>query len=189
MAHEYRYLRSYDPYYNLSADRPLPPTYVDGALDDGQVLYYQPARYVAHRRSCAADRDPELVFRTRMVGGHSGASHGPGVAEEAAFRMAYPANRITAEGQGEAHGFRSPGDLPLPHERPKGCSFRPRCSWNAGTYRCTYFFRSRTSRRNKRDRNRGCYNSWQGGEALAVATHRRGTLFRPHSQGCRKTRP
>ncbi|TGQ58338.1 S9 family peptidase, partial [bacterium M00.F.Ca.ET.205.01.1.1] len=52
IAHEYRYLRSYDPYYNLSADRPLPPTYIDAALDDGQVLYYQPARYAAQRRSC-----------------------------------------------------------------------------------------------------------------------------------------
>ncbi|MER8733283.1 S9 family peptidase [Mesorhizobium sp. M1227] len=93
-AHEYRCLRSYDPYYNLSADRPLPPTYVDAALDDGQVLYYQPARYVAQRRSCSADRDPELVFRMRMVGGHSGASHGPGVAEERAFRMAWALDHL-----------------------------------------------------------------------------------------------
>jgi len=89
VAHDYRYLRSYDPYYNLSADRPLPPTYVDGALDDGQVLYFQPARYVAQRRSCAGDRDPELIFRMLPVGGHYGCSHGPGVTEEAAFRMAW----------------------------------------------------------------------------------------------------
>ncbi|RUY13254.1 MAG: S9 family peptidase [Mesorhizobium sp.] len=94
IAHEYRYLRSYDPYYNLSADRPLPPTYVDAALDDGQVLYYQPARYVAQRRSCAIHRDPELVFRMRKAGGHSGASHGPGVAEEAAFRMAWALDQL-----------------------------------------------------------------------------------------------
>lgn len=94
IAHDYRYLRTYDPHYNLSADRPLPPTYVDAALDDGQVLYYQPARYVAQRRSCAANRDPELVFRMRMVGGHSGASHGPGVAEEAAFRMAWVLDQL-----------------------------------------------------------------------------------------------
>ncbi|MER9782712.1 S9 family peptidase [Mesorhizobium sp. M0217] len=94
IAHEYRYLRSYDPYYNLSADRPLPPTYVDAALDDGQVLYYQPARYVAQRRSCSADRDPELVFRMRMVGGHSGASHGPSVDEERAFRMAWTLDHL-----------------------------------------------------------------------------------------------
>lgn len=89
IAREYQYLRTYDPYYNLSADRPLPPTYVDTALDDGQVLCYQPARYVARRRSCASDRDPDLIFRVRTVGGHSGASHGPGIAEEAAFRMAW----------------------------------------------------------------------------------------------------
>ncbi|MER8671465.1 prolyl oligopeptidase family serine peptidase [Mesorhizobium sp. M1156] len=92
-ADEYRYLRSYDPYYNLSADRPLPPTYVDGALDDPQVLYYQPARYVAQRRSCAADRDPELVFRTRTVGGHF-SEHGQGLAEEAAFRMAWALDQL-----------------------------------------------------------------------------------------------
>ncbi|MCW0002278.1 S9 family peptidase [Pararhizobium sp. YC-54] len=89
IADEYRYLRSYDPYYNLSADRPLPPTYVDAALHDSQVLFYQPARYVAKRRSCAADRDPKLVFRTRMVGSHSSASHGPEVSGEPAFRMAW----------------------------------------------------------------------------------------------------
>ncbi|MDK1378285.1 MULTISPECIES: S9 family peptidase [unclassified Sinorhizobium] len=94
IADEYRYLRSYDPYYNLSADRPLPPTYIDTALHDGQVLYYQPARYVAQRRACAADHDAELVFRVRMVGGHSGASHGLGVAEEAAFRMAWALDQL-----------------------------------------------------------------------------------------------
>ncbi|MER9319054.1 prolyl oligopeptidase family serine peptidase [Mesorhizobium sp. M0659] len=94
IAHEYRCLRSYDPYYNLSADHPLPPTYIDAALDDGQVLYYQPARYVAQRRSCTADRDPQVVFRTRMVGGHSGGSHGPSVAEEAAFRMAWVLDQL-----------------------------------------------------------------------------------------------
>jgi len=94
IAQEYLYLRSYDPYYSLSADRPLPPTYVDAALYDSQVLYWQPARYVAQRRSCALDRDPELVFRMRMVGGHDGASHGPGMAEAAAFRMAWMLDRL-----------------------------------------------------------------------------------------------
>ncbi|WP_240545275.1 prolyl oligopeptidase family serine peptidase [Sinorhizobium fredii] len=93
-AYEYRYLRSYDPYYNLSPERSLPPTYVDAALDDGQVIYYQPARYVAQRRSCATDRDPDLVFRIRMVGGHSGPSHGPGIAEQAAFRMAWVLDQL-----------------------------------------------------------------------------------------------
>jgi oligopeptidase B len=94
IADEYRYLRSYDPYYNLSADRPLPPTYVDTAIDDGQVLHYQPARYVTQRRYCAADRDPNLIFYTRTVGGHNGPSHGPAVAEEAALRMAWVLNQL-----------------------------------------------------------------------------------------------
>ncbi|WP_287115264.1 S9 family peptidase [Mesorhizobium sp.] len=94
IADEYRYLRSYDPYYNLSADRPLPPTYIDAALDDSQVLYYQPARYVAQRRSCSGGRDSNLIFRIRMVGGHSGGSHGPGVAEQTAFRMAWVLDQL-----------------------------------------------------------------------------------------------
>ncbi|WP_074070878.1 prolyl oligopeptidase family serine peptidase [Rhizobium gallicum] len=89
IAPDFKYLRGYDPYYNLSGDRHLPPTYIDGALDDGQVLYFQPARYVAQRRSLAADRDPKLIFRTLTVGGHYGSSHGPGVTEEAAFRIAW----------------------------------------------------------------------------------------------------
>ncbi|MER9567343.1 prolyl oligopeptidase family serine peptidase [Mesorhizobium sp. M0571] len=89
IASDYRYIRTYDPYYNLSADRPLPPTYVDTALDDSQVLFFQPARYVAQRRSCAADRDPKLVFRVMKIGGHSGASHGFARAEDHAFRMAW----------------------------------------------------------------------------------------------------
>lgn len=41
---------------------------------------------------------------------------------------------LRQKGQREAYGFRSPGDLPLPPERPKGCSFRPRCSWNLSLY-------------------------------------------------------
>ncbi|MBY3253121.1 S9 family peptidase [Rhizobium laguerreae] len=91
---EYSYMRTYDPYYNLDADRPLPPTYIDAALDDSQVLFHQPARYVAQRRSCTPNRDPALVFRTRMLGGHSGFSHGPAVVEEAAFRQAWILDRV-----------------------------------------------------------------------------------------------
>ncbi|WP_287201824.1 prolyl oligopeptidase family serine peptidase [Mesorhizobium sp.] len=87
-------MRSYDPYYNLSTVRQRPPTYIDAALDDGQVLHYQPARYVAQRRSCVTDRDRELVFRMRTVGGHAGASHGSGIAEEAAFRMAWALDQL-----------------------------------------------------------------------------------------------
>ncbi|MDW9924780.1 prolyl oligopeptidase family serine peptidase [Sinorhizobium meliloti] len=91
---EYSYMRTYDPYYNLGAGKPLPPTYIEAALDDSQVLYHQPARYVAQRRCCAIDSDPALIFRTRTLGGHFGFSHGPAVAEEAAFRQAWILGQI-----------------------------------------------------------------------------------------------
>lgn len=92
---DYQYLRTYDPYYNLSADRPLPPTYVDTALNDGQTFWHQPARYVAQRRSCNTTRDPDLVFRIGTVGGHSGVSHGPGEAEAPAFWMAWILEQVS----------------------------------------------------------------------------------------------
>ncbi|KAA3447932.1 peptidase S9 [Mesorhizobium sp. SARCC-RB16n] len=94
-AGDYRYLRTYDPYYNLSHSVRLPPTYVDTSLNDGQVLCYQPARYVAQRRSISADRDPQLILRTQFVGGHGGASHGAEVAEEPAFRIAWMLDHLT----------------------------------------------------------------------------------------------
>ncbi|UXN57631.1 prolyl oligopeptidase family serine peptidase [Phyllobacterium zundukense] len=40
LPHEYRYLRAYDPYYSLGHDRPLPPTYVDAALNDAGWLVH-----------------------------------------------------------------------------------------------------------------------------------------------------
>lgn len=92
---DYRQQRKYDPYYNLSADHRQPPTYVDSALHDGQVLFFQPARYVAQRRYCSLDRDPKLVFRTRFVGSHGGPSHGPAIAEQAAFRLAWILSQVS----------------------------------------------------------------------------------------------
>lgn len=95
IAKDYQYLRTYDPYYNLSSDRPLPPTYVDGALNDGQVLWHQPVRYVAQRRSCGTTRDPDLILRIRNVGGHFGPSHGPGKVEMLGFRMAWVLDQLS----------------------------------------------------------------------------------------------
>ncbi|PBB58184.1 MULTISPECIES: prolyl oligopeptidase family serine peptidase [Mesorhizobium] len=94
VAQDFRYLRSYDPYYNLSADRLLPPTYVETALSDPQALWWQPARYVAQRRFCRADRDPSLIFRVLKVGGHAGASHGRSRSEEAALRIAWVLDQL-----------------------------------------------------------------------------------------------
>lgn len=94
----YRCVRSYDPYYNLARDRPLPPTYVDTALLDSEVPWFQPARYVAQRRSVSADRDPDLIFRVRTAGGHAGLTHGRSKTEDAVFRMAWLLDRLARSG-------------------------------------------------------------------------------------------
>lgn len=69
---EYRYMRTYSPYENLEA-KAYPAMLVRTALNDSQVLYHEPAKYVARLRRLKTDSHP-LVLRTNMGAGHGGAS-------------------------------------------------------------------------------------------------------------------
>jgi oligopeptidase B len=68
----YRYLRGYSPYDNLARGR-YPAMLVRTALNDSQVMYWEPAKYVAKLRTLAVGDRP-LVLRTNMGAGHGGAS-------------------------------------------------------------------------------------------------------------------
>lgn len=84
---EYRYLKRYCPYTNLEP-RGYPAMFVKTALNDSQVMYWEPAKYVAKLRALKRDANP-LIFRTDMGAGHGGASgrydYLREVAEEYAF--------------------------------------------------------------------------------------------------------
>jgi len=68
----YEYMKSYCPYTNLGPRR-YPTILVRTALNDSQVMYWEPAKWVARMRDRKAD-DHLLLFKINMAAGHGGAS-------------------------------------------------------------------------------------------------------------------
>ena len=83
----YRYMRSYSPYDNL-APGAYPAMLVETSLNDSQVMYWEPAKYVAKLRTLKADASP-LLLRTIMEAGHGGASGRYDALKELAFTFAF----------------------------------------------------------------------------------------------------
>jgi oligopeptidase B len=72
LAADYFYMKSYCPYTNV--DRKAYPTMlVKTSLNDSQVMYWEPAKYVAKLRTLKTDANP-LLLKTNMGAGHGGAS-------------------------------------------------------------------------------------------------------------------
>ncbi len=84
---QYEYMKSYSPYDNLSA-RPYPAMLVKTSFDDSQVMYWEPAKYVARLRSIKTDTNP-LLFKINMAGGHGGSSGRYDRLREVAFDYAF----------------------------------------------------------------------------------------------------
>jgi oligopeptidase B len=68
----YKYMRSYSPYDNLEK-KAYPAMLVETSLNDSQVMYWEPAKYVAKLRTLKTDSNP-LLLKTNMDAGHGGAS-------------------------------------------------------------------------------------------------------------------
>ena len=71
-ADDYFYMKSYCPYTNLEA-KGYPALLVKTGLNDSQVMYWEPAKYVAKLRALKRDANP-LLFKINMGAGHGGAS-------------------------------------------------------------------------------------------------------------------
>jgi oligopeptidase B len=69
---EYEYIKSYCPYTNLAA-KDYPAMLVRTSLNDSQVMYWEPAKYVAKLRTLRTDHNP-LLLTVNMAGGHGGSS-------------------------------------------------------------------------------------------------------------------
>jgi oligopeptidase B len=69
---QYGWLREYCPYTNLAA-RAYPAMLVRTSLNDSQVMFWEPAKYVARLRTLKTDAAP-LLLLTNMGAGHGGAS-------------------------------------------------------------------------------------------------------------------
>ena len=69
---DYFYMKSYCPYTNLAA-KAYPTMLVKTGLNDSQVMYWEPAKYVAKLRTMKTDVN-QLLLKTNMEAGHGGAS-------------------------------------------------------------------------------------------------------------------
>ena len=67
-----QYMLSYSPYDNLHSG-PYPHLLVTGGLNDSQVLFHEPTKYVANLRTHKTD-DQLLILHMDMTSGHGGAT-------------------------------------------------------------------------------------------------------------------
>ena len=84
---EYDYMKSYCPYTNLAA-KAYPALLVKTSFNDSQVMYWEPAKYVAKLRTLKTDSNP-LLLKTNMAGGHGGSSGRYDRYKERAFDYAF----------------------------------------------------------------------------------------------------
>ncbi len=84
---EYDYMKSYCPYTNL-ARKAYPSILVRTSLNDSQVMYWEPAKYVAKLRTLKTDANP-LLLKINMAGGHGGSSGRFDALKETAFVYAF----------------------------------------------------------------------------------------------------
>jgi oligopeptidase B len=68
----YEYMKTYCPYTNLAA-RPHRNILVRTSLNDSQVMYWEPAKWVARLRALNGGHPP-LLFKINMAAGHGGSS-------------------------------------------------------------------------------------------------------------------
>ncbi|KAA6462133.1 S9 family peptidase [Acidobacteria bacterium AB60] len=86
-AEYFKYMSSYSPYDNLKQGD-YPSMLVKTSLHDSQVMYWEPAKYVAKLRTLKTDRNP-LLLVTNMKAGHGGASGRYDYLKEIAFDYAF----------------------------------------------------------------------------------------------------
>ena len=91
----YQYIKSYSPYDNLKAGK-YPTILVKTSFNDSQVMYWEPAKYVAKLRTLKHDNTP-LLFVTNMNAGHSGASGRFDELHDLAFDYAFILNQMEIE--------------------------------------------------------------------------------------------
>jgi oligopeptidase B len=83
----YDYMKTYCPYSNLRA-ADYPAMLVKASLNDSQVLFHEPAKYVAKLRTLKTDSHP-LLLKCNMEAGHGGSSGRYDNLKEEAFVMAF----------------------------------------------------------------------------------------------------
>ncbi len=95
VAEDYAYMKTYSPYDNL-APGVYPAMLVKTALNDSQVMYWEPAKYVARLRTLKTDERP-MLLKTNLGAGHGGASGRYDHLREVAFDYAFILSQLEIE--------------------------------------------------------------------------------------------
>ena len=88
----YRYMISYSPYDNVKAQK-YPNILCTAGLNDSQVSYHEPAKFVAKLRALKTNNNI-LILHTNMQSGHGGATGRFDALKETAFSVAFILNRV-----------------------------------------------------------------------------------------------
>jgi oligopeptidase B len=89
---DYFYMKDYCPYTNLQA-KSYPTMLLKTGLNDSQVMYWEPAKYVAKMRTLKTDENL-LLLKTNMGAGHGGASGRYDYLREIALDYAFLLTRL-----------------------------------------------------------------------------------------------
>jgi oligopeptidase B len=91
----FEYMLSYSPYDNLKTGT-YPAMLVRTSLNDSQVMYWEPAKYVAKLRTLKTNDSP-LLLHINMEAGHGGASGRYDYLKEIAFDYAFLLTQLGVE--------------------------------------------------------------------------------------------
>ncbi len=94
---DFAYMHSYSPYENLDQLDPakVPAMLVKTSLNDSQVMYWEPAKYVAKLRTLKQNATP-LLLHINMEAGHGGASGRYDYLKDIAFDYAFLLRELNA---------------------------------------------------------------------------------------------
>ncbi len=87
------YMRAYSPYDNL-AKKAYPAILVTSSFNDSQVMYWEPAKYVARLRTLKTDGNPLLLKMKMEPAGHGGASGRYDALKDKAFETAWMLKQV-----------------------------------------------------------------------------------------------
>jgi oligopeptidase B len=89
----YDYMLTYSPYDNV-AKKDYPAILVTTSFNDSQVMYWEPAKYVAKLRALKADKNPLLLKIKMDPAGHGGASGRYDRLKDTAFEYAWLLSQV-----------------------------------------------------------------------------------------------
>jgi oligopeptidase B len=87
------YMRAYSPYDNI-AKKAYPAILVTTSFNDSQVMYWEPAKYVAKLRATKTDSNPLLLKCKMDPAGHGGSSGRYDALKDKAFEMAWMLKQV-----------------------------------------------------------------------------------------------